>query len=63
MVLTDNRSEIGYVQRDDVENAYMDINDGQNELVKVYGMTKGNRGLIIKIFCILLFFIVFMKLY
>jgi ABC-type multidrug transport system permease subunit len=33
------------------------------ELVKVYAMTKGNRGLIIKIFCILLFFIVFMKLY
>jgi len=61
--LISTQGEILVRIEDDVENAYNDINDGQNELVKVYGYTKGNRGLIIKIFCILLFFIVFMKLY
>ena len=61
--LISTQGEILVRIEDDVENAYNDINDGQNELVKVYGYTKSNRGLIIKIFCILLFFIVFMKLY
>lgn len=48
---------------DDVEAAGLDIDAGHDELVKVYGMTKGNRGLIIKIFGILIFLIIFMKLY
>ena len=48
---------------DDVEAAGLDIDAGHNELVKVYGMTKGNRGLILKVFGILIFLIVFMKLY
>ena len=48
---------------DDVEAAGMDIDAGHNELVKVYGMTKGNRGLILKVFGILIFLIIFMKLY
>ena len=48
---------------DDVEAAGLDIDAGHDELVKVYGMTKGNRGLILKVFGILIFLIVFMKLY
>ncbi|KAL7437407.1 hypothetical protein ACHAXM_005639 [Skeletonema potamos] len=48
---------------DDVEAAGADIDAGHDELVKVYGMTKGNRGLILKVFGILIFLIVFMKLY
>ena len=48
---------------DDVETAGLDIDAGHDELVKVYGMTKGNRGLILKVFGILIFLIIFMKLY
>ena len=48
---------------DDVEAAGLDIDAGHDELVKVYGMTKGNRGLILKVFGILIFLIIFMKLY
>ena len=48
---------------DDVEAAGFDIDAGHDELVKVYGMTKGNRGLILKVFGILIFLIIFMKLY
>ncbi|KAL7492144.1 hypothetical protein ACHAWT_001336 [Skeletonema menzelii] len=48
---------------DDVEAAGLDIDAGHDELVKVYGMTKGNRGLILKVFGILIFLIMFMKLY
>ena len=35
---------------DDVEAAGMDIDAGYDEFVKTYGMTKGNRGLILKVF-------------
>ena len=45
---------------DDVEAAELDIDAGHDELVKVYGMTKGNRGLILKVFGILIFLIIFM---
>ena len=48
---------------DDVEAAGLDIDAGHDELVKVYGMTKGNRGLILKVFGILIFLIIFLKLY
>jgi hypothetical protein len=48
---------------DDVESAGLDIDAGHGELVKVYGMTKGNRGLILKVFGVLIFLIIFMKLY
>jgi hypothetical protein len=48
---------------DDVESAGLDIDAGHDELVKVYGMTKGNRGLILKVFGVLIFLIIFMKLY
>ncbi|KAL7467056.1 hypothetical protein ACHAXS_007326 [Conticribra weissflogii] len=48
---------------DEVERAGGDIDAGHDEIVKLYGMTKGNRALILKVFGILIFFIVFMKLY
>eukprot|EP01082_Thalassiosira_pseudonana_P006112 g5329.t1 g5329 contig2:284721-286302(-) len=48
---------------DDVEAAGGDIDAGHEELVKVYGMTKGNRALILKVFGILIGLIIFMKLY
>ena len=35
---------------DDVEAAGGDIDAGHEELVKVYGMTKGNRALILKVY-------------
>jgi hypothetical protein len=40
---------------DNVEAAGMDIDAGHDELVKVYGMTKDNRGLVLKVFGILFF--------
>jgi hypothetical protein len=48
---------------DDVEAAGGDIDAGHDELVKVYGYTKGNRGLILKVFGVLIFLIFFMKFY
>ena len=48
---------------DDVEAAQIDVHAGQEEIQKLYGITKGNRGLIIKVFGILIFFIVFMRFY
>lgn len=48
---------------DDVEAAGGDIDAGHEELVKVYGYTKGNRGLILKVFGVLIFLIFFMKFY
>jgi hypothetical protein len=48
---------------DDVEAAHGHVEAGQEELVTLYHITKGNRGLILKIFAILIFFLIFMKLY
>jgi hypothetical protein len=48
---------------DDVEAAMGDITAGQEEIQTLYSIKKGNRGLIVKVFGILIFFIVFMKLY
>ena len=48
---------------DDVEAASGDIDAGHDEIVKLYGMTKGNRGLILKVFGILIALIIFMKVY
>jgi hypothetical protein len=47
---------------DDVEATSGDIN-ACHELVKVYGYTMGNRGLIVKVFGVLIFLIVFMRFY
>jgi len=39
------------------------VDDGVTEINKVYEMTRGNRSLIVKVFGILLFFVVFVKFY
>eukprot|EP00557_Chaetoceros_sp_GSL56_P014939 CAMPEP_0176486540 /NCGR_PEP_ID=MMETSP0200_2-20121128/5619_1 /TAXON_ID=947934 /ORGANISM="Chaetoceros sp., Strain GSL56" /LENGTH=480 /DNA_ID=CAMNT_0017883241 /DNA_START=80 /DNA_END=1522 /DNA_ORIENTATION=- len=48
---------------DDVEAAMDHVEAGREEIVKLYEWTKGNRGLIIKVFALLIFFIVFMRFY
>jgi len=48
---------------DDVEAAHVDVYAGHEEIQKLYGITKGNRGLILKVFSILIFFIIFMRFY
>ena len=39
------------------------VNDGVVDINKVYEMTRGNLSLIVKVFSILLFFVVFVKFY
>ena len=48
---------------DDVEAAMDHVEAGRDEIVKLYEWTQGNRGLILKIFALLIFFIIFMKFY
>jgi hypothetical protein len=48
---------------DDVEAAMDHVEAGREEIIKLYEWTKGNRGLIIKVFSLLIFFIVFMRFY
>jgi syntaxin 5 len=48
---------------DDVEAAMGDVTAGQEEIQTLYSIKKGNRALIIKVFAILIFFILFMRLY
>ena len=48
---------------DDVEAAMGDVTAGQVEIQTLYSIKKGNRALIIKVFAILIFFILFMRLY
>ncbi len=48
---------------DDVEIAMGYVDDGHEEVGKLYEYTKGNRGVIIKSFAILIFFIIFMRFY
>jgi hypothetical protein len=48
---------------DDVEAAHFDVNAGHEEITTLYAIKKGNRMLIIKVFCLLNFLIVFMRFY
>mmetsp|Transcript_2881 Transcript_2881/g.4339 ORF Transcript_2881/g.4339 Transcript_2881/m.4339 type:complete len:421 (+) Transcript_2881:78-1340(+) len=48
---------------DDVESAAVDIAAGQSEIQTLYSMKKGNRGLIIKTFGVIIFVIIFMRFY
>ena len=48
---------------DDVEAGLQDIIGGQDEITTLYGIKKGNRGLIIKLFSLLIFLIIFMRFY
>ena len=48
---------------DEVGIAMGYVDEGADEITKLYKMTEGNRALIFKVFGILIFFIVFMKWY
>jgi hypothetical protein len=48
---------------DDVVQAGLEVDAGAAEINKTYDRTKGNRSLILKIFCVLAFLIVIFKLY
>lgn len=48
---------------DDVESAQVDITAGQAEIQTLYSMKKGNRGLIIKTFAVIIFIVIFMRFY
>jgi len=61
--LISQQSEVIDKVEDDVEAALFDVSAGQQEIQTLYSIKKGNRGLIIKVFGILIFFIIFMRLY
>lgn len=48
---------------DDVEAAHMDVAAGQAEIQILYSLKKGNRALILKTFAVVIFVILFMRLY
>ena len=48
---------------DDVEAGLSEVEAGQQEITKLYALKKGNRGLIIKVFSLLIFLIIFMRFY
>ena len=48
---------------DDVEAALGHVTEGEQEIQTLYSIKKGNRALILKVFAILIFFIIFMRLY
>lgn len=48
---------------DDVEAAHMDVTAGQAEIQILYSLKKGNRALILKTFAVVIFVILFMRLY
>ena len=48
---------------DDVEMTLGEVDAGSEEISKLYIMTKSNRGLIMKLFGIMTFLIIFMKIY
>lgn len=48
---------------DDVEAAFHHVETGREELIKLHEWTSGNRGLIVKVFTILMCLIIFMRFY
>jgi syntaxin 5 len=48
---------------DDVETALVNVERGQNELIRYLNRVSGNRNLILKIFAVLFFFILFFGLF
>ena len=61
--LISQQSEIIDKVEDDVEAANLDVMAGEQEIATLYSIKKGNRALIIKVFALLIFFIIFMKIY
>ena len=61
--LITQQSEVMSNIEDDVEAACLDVTAGHAEITTLYSIKKGNRALILKVFGLLIFFIVFMRLY
>jgi hypothetical protein len=61
--LISQQAEVVDKVEDDVEAALVDVSAGQQEIQTLYSIKKGNRALIIKVFAILIFFIIFMRIY
>jgi hypothetical protein len=61
--LISQQAEVVDKVEDDVEAALVDVSAGQQEITTLYSIKKGNRALIIKVFAILIFFIIFMRIY
>jgi syntaxin 5 len=61
--LISQQSEVIDKIEDDVEAAVLDVAAGHAEITTLYSIKRGNRALILKVFGLLIFFIVFMRLY
>jgi len=61
--LIQSQGEVLIKVEDDVEAAMIQVNAGAEEITKLYIITKGNRGLIIKVFSILILLIILMRFY
>ena len=61
--LISSQGEVLEKVEDDVECALTDVSAGQEEITILYTLKKGNRPLILKVFGILIFFIIFMRFY
>jgi syntaxin 5 len=61
--LITQQSEVLEKVEDDVEAAFTDVTAGQQEIAVLQALKKGNRALIIKVFALLIFFIIFMRVY
>ena len=48
---------------DDVVQAGLEVDAGAAEIGKTYERTKGNRGIIVKVFGVLIFLVVIFKFY
>lgn len=61
--LISQQGEVLEKVEDDVEAGLSEVTAGQQEITTLYALKKGNRGLIIKLFSLLIFLIIFMRLY
>jgi ribosomal protein L16/L10AE len=61
--LISQQGEVLEKVEDDVEAALLDVSAGESEIQTLYTIKKGNRGLILKVFGILIFLIIFMRFY
>ena len=61
--LISQQGEVLEKVEDDAEAGLTEIIGGQEEITTLYSLKKGNRGLIIKLFSLLIFLIIFMRFY
>ena len=61
--LISQQGEVVNKVEDDVEAALGNVGAGEQEIQTLYTIKRGNRGLILKVFGILIFLIIFMRFY